>query len=127
MIGPGEVDGDFVVSAADGPGVALAVGFVGLLVGLGVGATVGLADGLADGLTVGLTDGLLDALTVELADGSADGLLVEVVAMGRRRYGHAEGPISGSPAMSVCWVEASTSTKEASWSGGKALKKVKRI
>ena len=123
MIGPGEVDGDFVVSAADGPGVALAVGFVGLLVGLGVGATVGLADGL----TVGLADGLLDALTVELADGSADGLLVEVVAMGCRRYGHAEGPISGSPAMSVCWVEASTSTKEASWSGGKALKKVKRI
>jgi len=99
------------------------VGFVGLLVGLGVGATVGLADGL----TVGLADGLLDALTVELADGSADGLLVEVVAMGCRRYGHAEGPISGSPAMSVCWVEASTSTKEASWSGGKALKKVKRI
>lgn len=123
MIGPGEVDGDFVVSAADGPGVALAVGFVGLLVGLGVGATVGLADGL----TVGLADGLLDALTVELADGSADGLLVEAVAMGCRRYGHAEGPISGSPAMSVCWVEASTSTKEASWSGGKALKKVKRI
>ena len=123
MIGPGEIDGDFVVSAADGPGVALAVGFVGLLVGLGVGATVGLADGL----TVGLADGLLDALTVELADGSADGLLVEAVAMGCRRYGHAEGPISGSPAMSVCWVEASTSTKEASWSGGKALKKVKRI
>ena len=123
MIGPGEVDGDFVVSAADGPGVALAVGFVGLLVGLGVGATVGLADGL----TVGLADGLLDALIVELADGSADGLLVEAVAMGCRRYGHAEGPISGSPAMSVCWVEASTSTKEASWSGGKALKKVKRI
>ena len=122
MIGPGEVDGDFVVSAADGPGVALAVGSVGLLGGLGVGATVGLADGL----TVGLADGLLDALTVELADGSADGLLVEAVAMGCRRYGHAEGPISGSPAMSVCWVEASTSTKEASWSGGKALKKVKR-
>ncbi len=92
-----------------------------------MGETVGLGDVPLDGLVAGFADELPEGLTVELAEGSADGLALEVVAMGCRRSGHADGPMSCAPEISVFWFDTGTSSVVGSWSCTKALKKVKRI
>ena len=94
---------------------------------LGVGETEELGDVLSDGLAAGLADEFPDGLTVGLAEGSADGLAVEVVAMGCRRSGHADGPMSCSPEISVSWFDTGTSSVVESWSCTMALKKVNWI
>ena len=74
-----------------------------------------------------LSDGLADEVGEELAEASADGLAVEVDAIGCRRSGQADGPMSSSPEISVSWVDTSTFSDSASWSSTTALKNVKRI